>query len=101
MLNGYLKQMKDNHGPPLVIETDDGPLFWNRADIAEARQLCQILQSPPEGGLDDLIGFYRQVTSRLRQPEGKLSAIPVGSQRTGSKLQGGVTQDADMTVHPV
>lgn len=101
MLNGYLKKLEEKHETALVISTDDETIFWNQAEIAQARQLCQLLQSPPEDGLEELIAFYRQVAKHLRQREINLPASPVGPHRLDNESQPGVVQDPDMTAHPV
>lgn len=89
MLNGYLKRLEERHETRLAINTDSETIYWNREEIAQARQLCQLLQSPPEGGLDELIAFYRQVAKHLRQREEKLPTSTIGPQRLGNESQVG------------
>lgn len=101
LLNGYLKQMEEKHQTTLVIRADEETIFWNREEITEARQLCLFLQSPPEGGLDELIAFYRQVAQHLRQQKGSLLASPASSHRLDNESQAGIAPDPDMTAHPV
>lgn len=101
MLNGYLTRLEERHETRLVINTDSETIYWNQAEIAQARQLCQLLQSPPEGGLEELVAFYRQVAQHLRQQGGRLAASPLGSHRLHKESQAGAVQDPDMTAHPV
>ena len=101
MLNGYLKQMEEKHETMLTIRTGDETIIWNQAEIAEARQLCQFLQSPPEDGIEELLAFYRQVAKHLRQREINLPARSVGFYRQDNKSQTGVAQDPDITAHQV
>ena len=101
MLNGYLTRLEERHETRLVINADGETIYWNQAEIAQARQLCQLLQSPPEDGLEALVAFYRHVAQHLRQQDESLLASPSGSHRLDNESQAGVVQDPDMTAHPV
>lgn len=69
MLNGYLKQVKDDQETTLIIQMGNGSIVWNLAEIQEARRLLQLLQPQPEGGLEELMDFYRRVAVDLRREQ--------------------------------